>query len=202
VFPGLAVAADALARRWRVLLPVVVVLFLVGVPGNIAAIRPTGKDRAVLGDRPVIVALALSPLAREVPRSFHPDPSEAREVTVGWLLDAAADGRIPKQTISPRLRAAAILDLAFDQTHEEVRGADCLQVRQPIVRTLARGDVLVFRQGTLAAQVPMGERLSQARLFQPPSLLGGGYTLHVEGPVTVTLSRGPGTGHLTLCRGA
>ncbi len=36
VLPLIAVAADALARRWRVFLPVALVLLLVGIPGNIA----------------------------------------------------------------------------------------------------------------------------------------------------------------------
>jgi len=33
--PAVAVAADAVARRWRILAPAVLVLFLIGIPGNL-----------------------------------------------------------------------------------------------------------------------------------------------------------------------
>jgi hypothetical protein len=36
--PALAVAADAVARRWRVAIPLVVVLLVVGIPGNVEAL--------------------------------------------------------------------------------------------------------------------------------------------------------------------
>jgi hypothetical protein len=36
--PAIAVAADALVRRWRVIAPVAVALLLVGIPGNVEAL--------------------------------------------------------------------------------------------------------------------------------------------------------------------
>jgi hypothetical protein len=38
MLPALAVGADALVRRWRAALPVVLVLLVIGIPGNIDAI--------------------------------------------------------------------------------------------------------------------------------------------------------------------
>ena len=51
--PALAVAADGIARRWRVLTPVLIVLFLVGVPGNMGDLwrdrSPSRQQFAVSG---------------------------------------------------------------------------------------------------------------------------------------------------------
>ena len=96
VLPALAVAADAMARRWRAVGIVVLALFLVGVPGNIARIgRNVGPAARYREQRRTITALPRLHLARTAPRSLHPTPSFASEVTVGWLLDGAHAGRIP-----------------------------------------------------------------------------------------------------------
>jgi hypothetical protein len=48
--PALAVAADALARRWRAAVPIVAALLLIGIPGNIEALSDyPASDRVVPG---------------------------------------------------------------------------------------------------------------------------------------------------------
>jgi hypothetical protein len=118
--PALAVAADALARRWRLLAPVVLSLFVVGIPGNIDALA---EHRRQLGDahafnRTLVLTMPRVPLARLLPRELRPRPGADRHVTVGWLRDGAKSGRIPKPSrISPTWAATATLELALQQGH-------------------------------------------------------------------------------------
>ena len=95
--PALAVAADALTTRWQWFLPVAIVLFLVGVPANIGALRDAQRAERVRAQttRRVILSLPRDPIATHVPRGLVPDPLTARQVTIGWLLDGVASGRIP-----------------------------------------------------------------------------------------------------------
>ena len=96
VLPAIAVAATAIACRWRPFLVVAVVIFLVALPGNVGALSPSGPDRFTLSSpRALILSLPRLPMATEVPRGWHPLPFTADQVTVGWLLDARVAGRLP-----------------------------------------------------------------------------------------------------------
>ena len=93
--PAIALAADAVIRRWRLLAPAVAAALLIGFPGNIAAIEQTGIERYRLGQPEFVLALPRSPYAWQVPRSFRPLGAGGPEVTMGWLLDGYASGRLP-----------------------------------------------------------------------------------------------------------
>jgi hypothetical protein len=73
VLPALAVAAQAVVSRWRLATPLVVLLILSGVPGNVADMNTSEAtfDTA----RAMTMAVPASPLARQVPhgppRSRH-----------------------------------------------------------------------------------------------------------------------------------
>lgn len=196
--PAIAVAADALVRRWRPLFPVVIVLLVVGIPGNIDAIRPTGLDRFTLGDRS-IVNLPRSPLAGDVPRSLQVEPF-TREVNMGWLLDSARSGRLPTPDLTPDEVAGATLRIVLDQSTEPVPVRDCAALASPVTLPLDRADVFVFRGGALAARTPLGGgRMSSPRILQPFA----GRTVRVEGgPVTVSFSSAAPAQVVELCRGA
>jgi hypothetical protein len=151
VLPLLAVAADALARRWRYATPVVLVLLLIGLPGNVAAVGdnvgPAARYREY---RRGVAALPRDPFARLAPRSLHPTPSFAAEVTVGWLLDAARDGRLPDPPRStPRQRATDGLRLTLEQ--RDAYGGGCPPLRMPTTRRLAEGERIGI-QGAVSVQ--------------------------------------------------
>jgi hypothetical protein len=98
--PALGVAAEALIRQWRLAAPLVIGLFLVGVPGNIAAFPGTNDTRGRAffeTQRAFFLGAAYSPVASLVPHGVHPDPGEfaGDSVTVGFLLSARADGKVP-----------------------------------------------------------------------------------------------------------
>ncbi len=198
VLPAIAVAADALVRRSRLLVPIVFVLLLVGIPGNISEIRPTGFDRYGLGDQ-TIMNLVRSPFARQVPRSLRPY-AQAHEVTMGWLLDGARSGRIPRQSdLPPDDIARATLRLVLHQSTARVAASGCVSVTAPLTESVERGDVLVFRGLGLATRTPLADgRPSTPVVF----LSRSGSTIRVEaGPLPVTFSSAFPTQPVQLCRG-
>jgi hypothetical protein len=190
LLPALAVAADTLARRWRVLAPVVVVLLLVGVPGNIGKVgenvAPAARYRE---QRRVIGALPGLANARAVPRSLHPTPSFAAEVTVGWLLDAQRAGRIPTvRPASARERATDRLRLSIEQV-DGMHAAPCTPLRGTVTRRLAPGESLglvgtvlvqsVPRHGTVSAPLPFGAGLLATARTHTLRAVSGPLTLRI-----------------------
>ena len=97
MLPALAIAIDALARRWRWFLAVGLALLLVGIPHNIHAAQTAQKPLNAIYNRTkrVMLTVAHDPQARTVPRTLRPEPAAAHQVTVGWLLDGAGRHRIP-----------------------------------------------------------------------------------------------------------
>jgi hypothetical protein len=207
--PAIAVAADAVVRRWPVALPVVLVLLLIGVPGNIAAIDPSGRDRITLGSPTFILTVPRSPFAPRVPRSVHPDPGGAEDVTIGWLLDGVRSGRVPRpEETTPDDEARATLGLVLEQTDDDVAARDCRAITEPVRVDVRTGDVFVLRSGTLAARVAGSDLGPTAARVLVPS---GGRTIRVVGgPLKMTF--GPSSARsvfagssaadrLVLCRG-
>ncbi len=103
VVPAVAVAVDALLRRWLLLTPVAVALLLVGVPGNLRiSWDQTGQGRGERSDRAVYLAFPQIPEAAGADDWVRPDPTSASELTMGWLRDGIANGRVPvPATIAP-----------------------------------------------------------------------------------------------------
>jgi hypothetical protein len=105
--PVLAVAGDALARRWRPLLPVVLAVFLLPIPANFGRFDE-GFPRQFYADiREVLLAAAYSPDADQVDRRLLPygDFFRAPMVSMAFLVDARDSGRLPPEPdeVSPSL---------------------------------------------------------------------------------------------------
>jgi hypothetical protein len=191
LLPALAVAADALARRQRVLLPVVLALLVVGIPGNIAAVRrdlpPARYFRAY---RQMIVSLPRMSLATAVPGSVHPEPNQAPTVTVSWLLDALRSGRLPKpRALTERERGANILRLSLDQSSSPA-GSSCRAVDKPVLLNLRKGDAFTI-EGRVAIQLVRDQVRSDPVVFGAGFLTGAGpHELRdVGGPLALRLSK-------------
>jgi hypothetical protein len=154
VLPLLAVAADALARRWRYAAPAVLVLLVIGVPGNIADIgRNVGPAATYREYRRVITALPRDPLAEAVPRALHPTPGFAAEVTVGWLLDGVRDGRIPAPPpTTPLRRATDTVRLSLEQRAASV--GRCTPLRGLTTRRLEVDESLRIRGAVTVQAIP------------------------------------------------
>ena len=67
-----------------------------------------------------------------VPRTLVPDPLTARQVTIGWLLDGVASGRVPaRRTSRGRDRASTNFRLSFDQRPGPSPTTGCFTLRRP-----------------------------------------------------------------------
>jgi hypothetical protein len=176
LLPALAVAGDALARRWRVLLPVVIGLFLVGIPGNMSHATdtlPNGKGAQAY--QRTMQSLPRSPIATQVPRTMHPDPNQAIWVTVGWLLDNAKSGRLPtSRPRSAREAATDALRLSLEEKALVRSQLRCTRLVEPVERHVERGGTLVVR-----GFVPVRMRETDGTVSNPvvySGFLGGGGT--------------------------
>jgi hypothetical protein len=147
--PALALGASGLVRRWRVLGPVMVVLLLIGIPGNVAKANDFSKSLTRYDTlRHSAEAIARLPEARLVPRSLQPDV-QLPNVTVGWLLDGAASGRIPRARPStPREAAGDLLRLSVMQTDGRVE-PPCRSLDKPVYLHLLKGQSIGIKGGLL-----------------------------------------------------
>jgi hypothetical protein len=189
--PAMAVAADALARRWRVLAPVVLAILLIGIPGNLNALIQ--RRRAELSSqaeyRRLILALPRVPLARKVARSTRPEQRLAKPLTIGWLLDGAASGRIPKPaTISPVDAATATLHLALNQQSTGSGKESCRSAKTPLEVEFAASQAIELRGVVrVVYTTPNGVR-SRPVTFEPDERVVTGEGRVARGPRLVALA--------------
>jgi hypothetical protein len=188
----LAVAADELARRWRVLLPFVLVLFLVGIPGNIS--KTTGNfPRAAYFDtyRQMLFSLPRMPIARDVPLDLRPEPNQAPQITMRWLLAGAGSGWLPSPRPStPREFATNTLRLSLEELDRGV-ARKCAALSAPSERTLATGDSLIVYGRLLIQLLPPTTPVKSAPVQFGDSALGpkGPHTLvAVVQPLTLRIT--------------
>jgi hypothetical protein len=165
--PAVAVATWALMCRWRVLIPVLVLLLLVGVPGNVAAFDsqspPAGYPAA---GRHSVAAWASSPLAWKVPASVVPNQVGYPDLTVGWLRDMWRRGWMPRVAGLKAGDSSVSIELGMAQSSGwPPSSAVCTPVTKPFVIRPAKGsrfwirpvgdtstDSITSREATLAAQ--------------------------------------------------
>jgi hypothetical protein len=154
VLPALAVASSAMIRRSHFVAPIVIVLLLVGLPGNYQRLRDfsahfpprQAHNMGVLAH--VATQLDLPPQTRvplDGPVPFgSADPQQY--FTASWLINSSKSGRIPTPGfITPRERANATLHLLLTADDLSQPRA-CRPLRRPIaiVRT---GDQIIARRG-------------------------------------------------------
>ncbi len=99
--PILAVAAQAIARRWRFLTPLVLV-FLIPIPFNLAAFEPVVFGKGYMEQREFVLTTAVRmPFATDVPKTLQPipDPYASDKVNMAFLLTAKANGDLQPSTV-------------------------------------------------------------------------------------------------------
>jgi hypothetical protein len=162
--PAIALAADALTSRWKWFLPVAMVLFLIGIPGNIQALTRIERETKRLDQetRRLVISIPIDPRARAVPRSLHPETAFSPQLTVGWILGQSAAHKLPTGHISPAAFAVTGFRLSFDRRPGGAPTPACTPLRHPTPVTLEPGDVigvfdnpLVVRSRKIGMLVPL-----------------------------------------------
>ena len=150
--PTIAIALDALVRRWRLILPVAVALFVVGIPANIhaASISQRSLKPIYAETKRMILSLPHAALARVVPRSLRPEQAHASWITIGWLLDGVKNGHIPEPARTAFVTLAQDnFRLSFEQVSGPTPTQRCHTLTKPLNATLKRGDVIEFSKNTI-----------------------------------------------------
>jgi len=174
VLPALAVAADALIRRWRQLAIPIFVLFLIGVPANIhtlatcAPVKGTGRcspsslppfANAAL-TREQILAVAHLPFANQLRNSKIPVPISRlvpEGLTFGWLLDGAASGKIPGPGPLSPFQIATFVRASFLAPVAQTSPTRCSPAPKIAIRVLKKGQTLTFESGRVVVRyAPLG----------------------------------------------
>lgn len=180
IIPALAVAADALSRRSKVLAPIALSLLLIGVPGNVRV--AADKETDWRGYKQLILSAARLPIFAHAPRSVHPDGFGDRWLTIGWLRDGIASGRIPApDLLTPAKVAVFTLDLAL-QPAVRARQQPCVALDHTIIRVLATGHALTLNGAVSVEYEPIGATASPPRLLKPKTYVA------VAGPLRLRLS--------------
>jgi hypothetical protein len=171
LLPALAIAVDALVRRWRWLLSVGLVLLLAGIPHNIRAAQSAQKPLNAIYDRTkrVMLTVANDKQASTVPKTLRPEPAAAHQVTVGWLVDGAAQHRIPAPhkplTLFDHIWAQFLI--SFYQDGSAGPHTHCTALTKPLVLRPKKGDELGVFGGQLVLTPATNARLNPQLLLDP-----------------------------------
>jgi hypothetical protein len=146
--PALAVAASAVVQYRRWLAPVVLAMFVVGIPGNITTLADHMDAVAPYQHafKEHVESLPRVPVAKRVPRWVRPLSVLGPQITVGWLLDAAASGRLAHPAPStPSEVATHRLQLSIVPDDKHLASNRCRVVTGATSRTLQDGDSITAR---------------------------------------------------------
>src|SRR6476661_4169468 len=92
-----------------------------------------------------VLTLPRVPAARKVPRDTRYDPRLSYDMTIGWLLDGVASGRVPpppsgttgRSAIARTLtRSIATLSLSLEQVRLRGPQSNCRELIAPVTRRL------------------------------------------------------------------
>jgi hypothetical protein len=167
VIPALGVAVDALLLRSRALTPVLLALLVVGIPGNVQSFaRYVDQQREPQQlFRTMIATLPRLPIARQVPASQSPQAGADPCIpSLAWLRDAAT-GRLPDvskptevEAATDTIRMSLVLFNCLGQLNPRphVVPETCVQLRQPIIVRLRRGEAIKIRAGIVRFVPPAG----------------------------------------------
>jgi hypothetical protein len=201
--PALAVAADAIAKRWRVLTPALVVLFLVAIPWNVDDFEQPVFGPGYMERREAVLRNVVRlPEAREVPRNVRPIPDVflGRGVTIGFLLDAEADGKLDPG--AEPLTAAFENELRMRIGLQQGAGGfpvQCREERAPVALDPPRGTRYAITT-PVAISTLAGTEPSSAPVIYTP---GDGNTLTVVlDDLDLRMAPAPGAPSFTVCAGS
>jgi hypothetical protein len=205
VLPGIAVAADAIARRWRILLPAMLALFLIGIPGNLQKLGNPVKYQAFNYQAPTqtairnaLLAIPALPIANSLPRSSQPYPLYFSGVTYGWLLDQKRVGRLPTLPhLSAQEEANLTLSLALKQSTGSPTSHTCSPLLRPISIRAQKHESFWFSGGNLQVRYVAIHADTRPTTFY---LFAGRQLTALAGPMTLMFASSDVSMPAVLCR--
>lgn len=188
VLPGIAVAGEAVVQRWRFLVPAVLAVLLIGIPGNLEKLSETSGPYSAayeMRNERFLTSVVALPVARELPRSYQPNPVADVGVTIGWLLEQKTEGRLPQAPLLTSRQAADLsLEIALSQSDKRTTATSCQILTTAELRHLDAGQSLRFSGGELeVALVTAAGDSDRTRFLQLY-----GHSLVALAPLTVSVS--------------
>jgi hypothetical protein len=150
ILPALAVAADAVVRRWQWMMPVVCVLFLIGLGINTTRFGSSIFTTPAMftASRTILLAVAHSPFADQAPPELRPAPSEfiGGDVDMAFLIEARNSGRLPPPPeMTEALASQAELRLSVQQISTPIPASlACAVHSEPLELNPKVGDFYKF----------------------------------------------------------
>lgn len=139
-------------------------LLLAGLPGNLARLEPQGLERFTLGRPRHWSALGQVVRTDPAPAGHHPEPFEAREVTVGWLRSVEREGKMPILSLTPAEVADAEVSLAIRQV-DLPASRNCRRTGSTQTVRLSRREVLAVDSPRLAVSLVRDGRIGGSTSF-------------------------------------
>ena len=172
--PALAVAADALVRRWRYLAIPLLALVAIALPGNIRDFhnQETVLDPTFALEKAAVVGSAAAPEAKQVPKLTVVMPEGgfgANEVTIGWLLQQERAGRIPPPVDTDPLTTNSVkVRLGLRPTRAAPTPAGpCREVSDPLDVQPTVGQVFRIKTPVAVSTRDGNQRSSKLTKFDP-----------------------------------
>jgi hypothetical protein len=172
VMPAIGVAADAIVRKGRVFAIVAFAVLLVGLPGNVSYVNTytRAQEHSTALYRTTVLDLPRLPQSQAAPRPFEPLP----QISIGWLRDGVASGRIPAPSrVTDTQRAAAALLLAVRATapRTKLRGS-CRTIGRPTIIDLHERETLQVLGAEFTIVPPSGPIAgTYSRVYRPYTAL-------------------------------
>jgi len=191
VLPAVAFVAEEIIRRWRVIAPVLAVLLLIAIPANAHALVTIENDQAstLARFRGTILLIPQLPVAEEVPRTEHPFLTVAGPVTIGWLLDTAREGKMPRRHyVTAEERAVATLQISLVLTGNPP--TPCRALRAPVTRRIPHGAAVRFRGAEIRVGYLSGGTAIGHVYFRTSSGLAEWQLVNVGRPLTARVAPG------------
>jgi hypothetical protein len=197
--PALALAVEALVRRWRVGAPLVIGLLLIGVPWNVASMAPTALERGWYSTpKRVLLGAPQSPLAQEVPPETSPVDEiwTGDKVTIGWLLAAEQAGKLPVPPPTTTSTENEILVRLGVSQSSGTSGGQCASQSGPVDVVSVRGDTVMLADTVFITTADGAQSTSPPVQFGPND--GRLLTFEVDG-LPLRLYPGSSNAPIVIC---
>ena len=149
------IVRHAIGRNRYVIVGVAVVLLVVGIPSNLSKTLDSFPTTAFFKNyQQMMLSVPRMPIAREVPPGLRPDPNQAPQVTMRWLLQGVDEGWLPSPGPStPQMTATNTLRLSLQEIDDNPKRS-CPPLGKRTVIHLARGQSLVLHGSFFVQLLP------------------------------------------------